>query len=121
MFGYPTEMSTQRCGVADRSRDFRGPEPSRIDFNLERTGAGGHHHIEQIANAASLPRGHIEHGASREGFGSGENKEVGVDDVAYVQKIPFDAKVPSLEFRRHKPGFSGGSSTGIKITSARSL
>src|SRR3984957_10599022 len=106
MLGYPTEMSTQRGGVADRSRYFRGPNPSWINLQLEPTGAGSHHHIEQVANAAGLPRGHIEHGASRKGFGARENEEVGVDDVADIEKIPFDAKVPNLQFGRRKPGFN---------------
>jgi hypothetical protein len=66
-------MSTQRCGVANRSRYFGGPEPSRIDLYIERSGASAHHHIEQVANAPSLPRGYIEHGATRQGFGSSEN------------------------------------------------
>jgi hypothetical protein len=30
---------------------------------------------------------------------------VGVDDVADIEKISFDAKVPNLQFRRHKPSF----------------
>jgi hypothetical protein len=67
-------MSTQRCGVADYSRYFHGPEPSPINLHVERAGAGAHHHIEQVDNAARLPRGHIEHGASRQGFSSRQNE-----------------------------------------------